>query len=106
MPTTEQTPPTPSAGVIAEPAESSAILFGRRRLTNAWHPQTQWVGLLLSPPLSEEEDLETATEQVLDHDEVSLEDVSLASGQVVINVTDEQADRLMELHEGDAFPPQ
>jgi hypothetical protein len=104
----ERTSPIIGAGKVAEPGESSAQFFGRRRpLANTWQPQNRWLGLMLLPPLSEaEEEPGVSTETVMASSEVSLEKASLSSGPTVITISDEQARQIMDSSEEDAFPQQ
>lgn len=62
--------------------------------------------LMTKASLTEEAPKITAGRQVLPGDKVTLQRVSLAlaKGPVTIAATDEQAQRIMEHHKGDAFP--
>ncbi len=107
MPTVERTPLLSGVGKIAEPGESSAELFGRRRpQSNSWQPQDRWMGLMILSPLSREEEPAASGPTVLGSAEVSLEKVSLANGPVIVEVSDKQAQQIQDLHGGDAFPSQ
>ena len=106
MSTMEKPLPVAGAGKIAEPGESSAQFFGRRGpVSNRWQPQDRWLLLMLLPPLKDAEE-EFSPETLLGSDEVSLEKVSLTPGPAVIEITDEQAQQILDSHGEDAFPPQ
>lgn len=72
-------------------------LFGfRDERTNAWLFESTWLATALSSPRDE---------IVVRHDEVSLSAVGGAHGQVVIAVSDEQAEAIKD-QSRDAFPSQ
>lgn len=108
MPTMERQLPVASvegASGLAEPGEAGAYIFGRRRVeANFWQPQDRWLSQMLSPLQSERQ--EEAGPTVLASTEVSLERISLASGPAVIEITDEQAQQIMDSFGEDAYPPQ
>jgi hypothetical protein len=59
--------------------------------------------MLLQPQIEKQEDTGPT---LLSSTEVSLERISLASGPAVIELTDEQAQHIVDAHGKDAFPPQ
>jgi hypothetical protein len=90
---------------LAEPGQTGADIFGRRRVeANFWQPQDPWLSQMLSPPQSERQ--EEAGPTILASTEVSLERISLSSGPAVIEISDEQAQRIIDSYGEDAYPPQ
>jgi hypothetical protein len=106
MPTAETTPAFTdrglfrSAGLPAESIERSDRLFGWRGLTKAWQSQNFSVRRLLAPPLSAT-DADVAAVTKIRHDEVTLARVSRTPGRVVISLSDEQAEQIKRITEGD-----
>jgi len=72
-------------------------LFGLRdQRDNAWSQESTWLSTVLSSPRDE---------VVVRHDEVSLSAIRSTYGQVVIAISDEQAEAISD-QPRDAFPPQ
>jgi hypothetical protein len=108
MPTMEREPPVAAVegtSGLAEPGQTGVSVFGRRRVeANIWQPQDPWLSQMLSPPQSERQEETGPT--VLASTEVSLERISLSSGPTVIEITDEQAQQIIDSYGEDAYPPQ
>ena len=103
MPTMEQHSVEAARGLV-EPGQISARFLGRRKVdTNVWQPQDPWLSLVLAPPQSEKQEEGT---MVLSTSEVSMERISLAPGTAVIELTDDEAQQIIDSYGEDAFPPQ
>lgn len=108
MPTIERQPPAAAVEAArgqVEPGQVGTYIFGRRRVeSNFWQPQDRWLSQILAPPQSEEQ--EEAGPTLLASSEVSMERVSLTPGLAVIELTDDEAQQIMDSHAEDAFPPE
>ena len=89
-----------SVGLPAESTERDDGLFGWRGLSKAWQSQTLSVRRLLAPPLSAK-DADVAAVTKIKQDEVTLARVSRTPGRVVIALSDEQAQQIKRVTEGD-----
>jgi hypothetical protein len=90
---------------LVEPGQVGSYIFGRRTRVgiNSWNPQDPWLSTILAAPQSEKRE---GGQTIFSTSEVSLEHVSLNSGPAVLELTDDEAQQIMESFGGDAFPPQ
>ncbi len=106
MPTAETTPRS-LFGPVAPPAEHSEKSerpLGRQVFTGGrWLSQKRWVRRLMAPPLRADEDADVAAVAVtkIKADEITLAKVSRTPGRVVIPLTDEQAEQIKRISQGD-----
>lgn len=85
------TNPTPRQ--VDEQGSSLTDLFGSRNAeTGAWYLQNAWLRTAVASP--------DRGETILRHDEVTLKEISLTSGRVVIALSDEQAEQAKRIAEG------
>lgn len=84
-----------------EPDESGDRLFGRRNFRAGWLSQNSWVRRLLAPPLSGSDDADVAAVTKIKANEITLDRMSRTPGRVIIPLTDQQAEQIKRISQGD-----